>query len=297
MAHGEDLRTSKVLLGAGQWRKMKRISVYKNGVLEPAETPLPREFPLKLTVNGREIATLIASPHDLRFLVAGFLRLQGFVENLDDFLMLSVCQDFGIANVQVRKELPERLQPVLTSGCGRGVTFSLPTADGAGVKTHGTASLKMSPENLFAVMDELARRAESYRRHGGIHSAAIADRGRLLLYAEDIGRHNTIDRLAGEALLREIDLAGKVIATSGRVSSEMAAKAALLGVSLIVSRTSPTDMAVSICRSAGITLVGYLRGGRFTVYAHPERLAMQDGVPDEPKDGVSPLAIQFIPEG
>src|SRR6266536_5978041 len=97
-----------------RWRIMERILVYRNGALEPEEAVVPREFPLKLTVNGREIATLIASPHDLRFLVAGFLRLQGFVESLDDFLMLSVCQDFGIANVRVRKELPERLQPVLT---------------------------------------------------------------------------------------------------------------------------------------------------------------------------------------
>ena len=96
----------------------------------------------------------------------------------------------------------------------------------------------------------------------------------LLLYAEDIGRHNTIDRLAGEALLRGMDLAGKALVTSGRVSSEMAAKGAMLGVSLIASRTSPTDMAVKICSEAGITLVGYVRAGRFTVYSHPERIEL-----------------------
>lgn len=254
---------------------MERIVVYKNGTLEQAEGAVPREFPLKLTVNGREIATLIASPHDLRFLVAGFLRLQGFVESLDDFLMLSVCQDFGIANVQVRKALPELLQPVLTSGCGTGVTFTIPEAPEKGrIATAGDGKT-FTPANLFAVMDELARQAEGYRRHGGIHSAAVADGGAILLYAEDIGRHNTIDRLAGEALFRGVDLSGKVLVTSGRVSSEMAAKAALLGVALIASRTSPTDMAVKICRSAGIALVGYLRGGRFTLYAHSERLAMQ----------------------
>src|SRR6266704_5756192 len=254
---------------------MEQIVVYKNGVLEQAEGAVPREFPLKLTVNGREIATLIASPHDLRFLVAGFLRLQGFVESLDDFLMLSVCEDFGIANVQVRKALPERLQPVLTSGCGTGVTFTIPEAP-EGIETHCNASLQVTPANLFAVMDELSRQAKGYRHHGGSHSAAVADGGSILLYAEDIGRHNTIDRLAGEALFRGVDLSGKVLVTSGRVSSELAAKAALLGVALIASRTSPTDMAVKICRSAGIALIGYLRGGRFTVYAHPERLAMQE---------------------
>lgn len=252
---------------------MERLHVYKNGALEPEEALLPREFPLKLTVNGRELATLVASPHDLRFLVAGFLRLQGFVESLDDFHALSVCEDFGVASVQVRKELPERLQPVLTSGCGTGITFTLPGSQES-IETPGNAALPVFPADIFAALDELARRAENYRRHGGIHSAAVADGGSLILYAEDIGRHNTIDRLAGEALFKGIDLAGKALVTSGRVSSEMAAKAAFLGVSLIASRTSPTDMAVQICRSAGIVLVGYVRGGRFTVYSHQERLVL-----------------------
>ena len=242
------------------------VFIFRQGALEPEQAILPREFPLKLTVNDREIATLVASPHDLRFLVAGFLRLQGFVERVDDFMMLSVCQDFGIANVRVRKELPERLQPVLTSGCGTGVTFSIPAAPHDGTVSRAA----YTPAAIFAVMDELGRKAENYRLHGGIHSAAVAGEGPILLYAEDIGRHNTIDRLAGEALLRGVDLRGKALVTSGRVSSEMAAKAALLGISLIASRTSPTDMAVRICGKAGITLIGYVRGGRFTVYAHPE---------------------------
>ena len=248
------------------------VYIYKHGALEPEEAVLPREFPLKLTVNDRDIATLVASPHELRFLVAGFLRLQGFVERVDDFLMLSVCEDYGIANVRVRKELPERLQPVLTSGCGTGVTFSVPAAPHGGTVNRAAST----PGAIFAVMEELGRKAENYRLHGGIHSAAVADgAGSVLLYAEDIGRHNTIDRLAGEALLRGVDLSGKSLVTSGRVSSEMAAKAALLGVSLIASRTSPTDMAVRICDQAGITLIGYVRAGRFTVYAHPEGIRIE----------------------
>ena len=97
---------------------MESIVIYRKGVLEHAEGALPQESPLHLTVNGRDIATLVASPHDLRFLVTGFLRLQGFVDHLADFLMLSVCEDFGIANVRIRGELPEQLRPVLTSGCG-----------------------------------------------------------------------------------------------------------------------------------------------------------------------------------
>lgn len=257
---------------------MVPIQVYCKGALEPDEALLPAEFPLNLSVNGREIATLIASPHDLRFLVAGFLRLQGFVEVLDDVLVLSVCRDSGIASAQVRKELPERLKPVLTSGCGGGVTFTIPASRGAGRNVPAEAGPMVTPAAIFSAMDELARRAHNYKLHGGIHSAAVAaGDGTILLYAEDIGRHNTVDRLAGESLFTGVDLAGRLLITSGRISSEMAAKAALLDVSLIASRTSPTDMAVKICAEAGITLAGYVRGGRFTIYTHSEKIGIPAG--------------------
>ncbi len=233
-----------------------------------------REFPLSLIVNGRELATLISSPHDLRCLVAGFLRLQGFVESIDDFQMLSVCEDFGVANVIIKGELPEKLKPAFTSGCGTGITFNLHQKMNLLEKHPEKRDLKFAPEDLYALMDQLARLADEYRKSGGIHSAALCEGRTILLYSEDIGRHNTIDRLAGEALFKGIDLTGKVIITSGRVSSEMVTKAAMLGVSLIASRTSPTDLAVRLADEAGITLIGYLRGSGFNVYSHPESLSV-----------------------
>jgi FdhD protein len=126
-------------------------------------------------------------------------------------------------------------------------------------------------------MSHLSSRAEQYRSHGGIHSAAVGRQGELLLYAEDLGRHNTLDRIAGEALFKDIDLRGTMLVTSGRVSTEMVAKASLLGVRLIASRTSPTDMAITLCEQSDICLVGYVRGGRFTVYCHPERIEPHPG--------------------
>ncbi len=246
-----------------------KILRYEDGQLLPVEHRPVQEFPVKLVVNGRELATLIGSPHELRFLVAGFLRLQGFVKSLDDFLALSICEDVGVASVQLRGEVPETLRPVLTTGCGSGITFALPVPP---AEPSGGEGQRFIPAAVFALMDELARRAGRYRSHGGIHSAAVGDGVSLILYAEDLGRHNTLDRIAGEALLRGIDLAGKLLVTSGRVSSEMAAKAASLGISLIASRTSPTDVAARLCEAAGITLLGYVRGGRFNVYVHPDRL-------------------------
>lgn len=247
---------------------MNTVFSYAKGVLQPENSEVVAEFPLALTVNGREIATLVASPHQLNYLVAGFLLLQGFVSRIDDFELLSVCNDYGAANVRIKGALPEKLKPVLTSGCGTGITFSTPRP------FRVDSAHSYTPAQLFALMDELGRQADRYRTHGGIHSAAVGDGERLLLYAEDLGRHNTLDRIAGEALLKGIPLQGLMLVTSGRISTEMAAKAAQLGIAVIASRTSPTDMAVKLCTESGITLIGYLRSGRFQVYAHHERLSL-----------------------
>jgi FdhD protein len=260
----------------------------RGDILEPTSASVVNEYPLLLIVNGREIATLIGSPHDLRFLVAGFLRLQGFVSSLQDFEMFSVCEEFGTANVKIKGELPERLKPVLTSGCGTGITFTLPTAATVEVSPPADRPPR-SPRQIFSLMNELTKKADQYRSHGGIHSAAIGRNGALILYAEDLGRHNTFDRIAGEALFKGIDMAGAELVTSGRVSTEMVAKAALMGISVIASRTSPTDMAIKLCDQAGICLIGYVRGGSFILYSHPEAI---EEFSDQPKiEGVTGVIL------
>ncbi|MBI5499943.1 MAG: formate dehydrogenase accessory sulfurtransferase FdhD [Deltaproteobacteria bacterium] len=243
---------------------------YEKGELHEMPDDWPTERPIRLIVNGREVATLVGSPHEVRFLVAGFLRTQGWVREADDLLVVGVCEDSTEAVVRIRGEVPERLVPVLTSGCGTGVSFTL----AAGPARRAPVEARFTAESIFAMMREMGKVSERYGRHGGIHSAAASDGERILFHAEDIGRHNTIDRLAGRALLGGVDLAGCMLLTSGRVSSEMAAKAASLGVALIASRTSPTDMAVRICGENGIGLVGYVRGTSFRIAACPERVEL-----------------------
>jgi FdhD protein len=243
------------------------IHRYRNGRLEPEWGETVKEYPLALRVNGRDIATLVASPHNLRQLVVGFLRLQGFVTSLADFDLLAICDEFGMANVRIKGELPQQLKPVLTSGCGSGITFTLPETPPV---TTLTVPRTHTAETVFMLMDRLCCLTEKYSAHGGIHSAAAGDDTGIMLHCEDIGRHNTVDRIAGEALLKGLDLSGKILVTSGRISSEMAVKSALLGISLLASRTSPTDMAATICQQAGISLIGYVKCGSFRVYSCPE---------------------------
>ncbi len=257
---------------------MRNTVSYRNGWLEPGETEIVREFPLKLIVNGREIATLICSSHELEYLAVGFLRLQGFVKTADDILMLEVCGRSGIARVNLRGDVPEKLEPILTSGGGAGISFTMAKPGEQGASVCGVSRRSHRPSEIFAMMEQMARLSVRYISHGGTHSTAVGDGKSVFLHAEDLGRHNTLDRIAGEALLKGIDFSGMMLVTSGRVPTEMAAKAAALGISLIATRTTPTDMAVELCEEAGIVLVGYVRGGRFTVYTCPERIACEERV-------------------
>lgn len=255
------------------------IHRYREGQLQPAARPLVAEYPLQLTINERPLATLVASPHQLNFLVLGFLRLQGIIDSLNDILCMGVCSEQGAARVEIHGEAPQGLKPTLTSGCGTGISFNLdlPTA------SRQPAPARYQAEAVLELMRQLNARAERYNRHGGLHSAAVGNDKGLLLHAEDLGRHNTLDRIAGEALFKGIDLDGCMLVTSGRISTEMVAKAARLGIGLIASRTSPTEAAVELARQAGITLIGYLRGDRFDVYCHPAQLALPEAngiIPD-----------------
>lgn len=258
-----------------------------------AHLPMP-ELSIVLSVNGDPFATLVASPHDLHYLVAGFLRLQGVIRTPADLLSLTVSERQGCVSVRVRGEVPKRPSPVPLREAGGGIDLPRPDGFSPQVRLPGSGPF-FRPEGVIGAMALLSRSGEGCRETGGIHRAAAGDGERLLLFAEDIGRHNAVDRVAGEALLKGIDLSGRILATSGRVSSGMAAKAAILGVSTVVSRSAPTDPAIRICGDLGITLVGCVRGERFNVYSHPERISTTGAAGKIP--GVTGVILSGGPSG
>jgi formate dehydrogenase accessory protein FdhD len=151
---------------------------------------------------------------------------------------------------------------ILTSGCGGGITFRIdhrlfPRLD---------SRLRVRPRELGERMKDLFGAAVHYQRSRGIHGAALATGDRLLLVAEDVGRHNAIDKIKGEALLQGIPTEDRLLLSTGRISSEMLLKAARMGVPLVASRTSPTEMAVALAEQLGITVCGYVRPDGLNVY-------------------------------
>ena len=231
-----------------------------------ATTRVPSEMDLALYVNGQELVTILCTPTKLNCLVLGFLYAAGVIASVKDVASMRVCEDDSLADVRlVNADYQPPALRTLTSGCG----------GGAALKTDAQkvdSALAVTPEQITVLMKQLHSHMELYRASGGVHASALADTGRLLVVSEDIGRHNTLDKIQGECLLRSLPTKDCLLLSTGRVSSEMLLKAARMQVPIVVSRTSPTERAVTLARELGITIVGYARGGRFTVYSHPERL-------------------------
>jgi len=195
-------------------------------------------------------------------LVVGYLWLEKVIASLDDIARLDVSEVDGRADVTLTREVELPSERILTSGCGGGITFRIDPRLFPRIHT----SLRIHPEQLFRQMRELFAAAVNYRSSRGIHGAALADGDHLLVVAEDVGRHNAVDKVKGEALLKGIPTTDRILLSTGRISSEMLLKAARMEVPLVASRTSPTEMAVSLAEQLGITVVGYVRSDSLSLY-------------------------------
>ncbi len=229
---------------------------------------VPEEAPLTLYVNAQELVTVMATPIRQEWLALGFLANEGIIEGMEAVREVRVCPTGRRVDVWLSftPRLPRR--PILTSGCGGGVTFD----DLSRQVKPVTADLSVTPAQIADLMRRLYQAEGLYRQVRGVHTSALSDGERLLVVAEDVGRHNTLDKVRGACLMQGIETAGRVLLSTGRISSEMLNKAARMGVPVVVSRTSPTSLSVALARHWGITLVGYARRGRMRIYAHPERI-------------------------
>ncbi len=252
--------------------------VKRDGTWETIDAEIIHERLVSIFVNGQELATIMSTPLDQRALALGFLANEGVIVSLDEVRAVHLCPSGACVDVWLRTatfELPRRT--ILTSGCGGGITFDDLSA--AHPPLH--SDLCIGAEQLWNLMDQLYQHAVLYSRARGVHTSVLSDGERVLVTAEDVGRHNTLDKLRGKALLAGIDTHDKVILTTGRISSEMINKARSMGVPIVCSRTSPTSLSVRLAAEWHMTLVGYLRRNSMNIYTHPERvLCAQEAGPN-----------------
>jgi FdhD protein len=247
---------------------------FEDGRAAPAGGAVVREALVRLHVNGRELVRLMCTPEQLDDLALGFLRSEGLIRELADVRLLVICPSRACVDVWLRDaaaELPGL--PVITSGCGGGITFADLEAAGEPVRSD----LRVPAGRIGRLMTELLAGQETR----GIHRGGLASADQLLAVAEDVGRHNTLDKISGFCLKEGIDTQGCILLTTGRISSEMLGKAARMGVPIVVSRTSPTSLSVALAEAWNITLVGYARRTSMNVYSGQERVLEDGEVPTD----------------
>jgi FdhD protein len=245
---------------------------YYNADSRPVRGVVPMEELTTLYVNGQPLVNLMCTPVQLEELALGFLFNEGLIKGMDDVAVLELCGKERCVDMWLEHDIETPQLRILTSGCSGGTTFE----DVASMHHRIESNTSITPQQVTHLIEALSRAGALYHRAGGIHTTALAEGERLLLTAEDIGRHNTLDKIAGICLRQGRSMRDRVLLTSGRVSSEMMNKVARMDIPIIISRTSPTSLSVQLAQAWGVTLIGYTRRHSFRVYAGVERVVAPD---------------------
>jgi len=250
------------------------IRRYTDGVAKPLADPVVAETRIELDVNGGQLRmAMLCLPRDLEALAVGFLVGEGALRRVED--LQSVEFDAERRTIAVFGEFDEDVLENISlrwtwgSGCGSGGTGrDMDTTAYASVGPGGT----ISPGRLGELAGEFHRCTGLWRQTGGAHACGLCDGERVLLFAEDIGRHNAFDKIMGMAAMQGIDTAGKIVLTTGRLAGEIVSKAVACRVPILASRSAVTTLAIELARRFGLTLVGFVRSRRLNVYTGFERI-------------------------
>jgi FdhD protein len=241
---------------------------------EMVPTAVAGEHPLTLYLDKREIVTLMTLGHAPEALAIGYLRNQRLADSIDDITAVQV--DWETESVAVttrkRKDLSSRLgKKTVTTGCGQGTVFGdlMEEID----QVHLRKDIFLEDANLFILLEKVRKHETIYKQAGAVHGCALATTaGEILMFVEDVGRHNAVDAIAGFMWLDDIDGSDKVFYTTGRLTSEMVIKCAQMRIPFLVSRSGLTHMGYAIAQKVGITMLGRASGRHYLAFTGKERL-------------------------
>ena len=247
-----------------------KYQFFHNEKTEQITAHLPTEAPVSLTLNGEAWLTFMCTPSQLEALAIGFLFNEGVIQGFNEVADVRVCEHGDNVDIWLNHATEKPKKWTRTSGCTGGMT-SVEAHASHGLAHHQN-SVILTPKQIPILLKMLDDNQTLYRQTGGLHTSLLTDGKENFISAEDIGRHNTLDKIAGITLMENIAFEQRILLSTGRISSEMMQKAARLGASVVISRTSPSSISVELAEKYGIMLIGYAKRHRFNVYTLAERI-------------------------
>jgi FdhD protein len=239
------------------------------------------ERPLTLYVDKRELVTLMTLGCAPELLTIGYLRNQGFVEDLREIKAVQVDWETESSVVVTRdgvQDWEEKLgRRTVTTGCGQGTVFGRLMDK---LEQTRVPSVRLRQSDIYRLLGALSEHNEVYKNAGAVHGCALCRGEEILSFVEDVGRHNAVDAIAGHMWLEDIGGADKVFYTTGRLTSEMVIKVAQMGIPVLLSRSGVTEMGLELARKVGVTMIARAKGRHFLVFNGAERLEF-DAVPEQ----------------
>ncbi len=263
----------------------------KDGLEEEMVDQVASETAFTLFVNGQTLVSLLCSPSELDTMAIGFLLSEGILNKREELLSVEVDEDSSSVHVKL-SDLPDSWDEMfhkktITSGCGQGVTFT--DASNLRQVPRRLNPIEVSSQGIKELLKEFRNISDHYVQTGGVHSAALTDGKEIVLFSEDIGRHNAVDKLIGKAFLAGIEMEDKILLSSGRISGEIMTKVVRNRIPVLISRTAPTCMSISYAADNGVTLIGFARGTRMNIYTHPLNIRITKDAPQE--DGAPAMEV------
>ena len=250
---------------------------------EMVPTAIAGEHPLTLYVDKREIVTLMTLGHAPEALAIGYLRNQRLVSSIEEITAVQVDWETNSVAVTTHKKrnLEKKMEKrTVTTGCGQGTVFGDLMEEIESVKLRNDVTL--TDANLFVLLEKVRKHETIYKQAGAVHGCALATTaGEILMFVEDVGRHNAVDAIAGFMWLDGIDGSDKLFYTTGRLTSEMVIKCAQMRIPFLVSRSGLTQMGHAIASQVGITMLGRASGKHYLAFTGKERLVKTASQPSE----------------
>jgi FdhD protein len=240
---------------------------------EMVPTSIAGEHPLTLYLDKREVVTLMTLGHAPEALVIGYLRNQRLVNSIDKIAAVQVDWETESAAVTTRSKKRVKIskKKTVTTGCGQGTMYGDLMEDVEKVKLRN--DVRLADSDLFVLLEKVRRHETIYKQAGAVHGCALATTaGEILMFIEDVGRHNAVDAIAGKMWLDDIDGSDKLFYTTGRLTSEMVIKCAQMRIPFLVSRSGLTHMGHEIAKKVGITMLGRASGRHYLAFTGKERI-------------------------